>query len=257
MTRTILAAVMVATLWFAVPMQSQAQTDRQRWSTTQDARDYYLDAERRGQRAFDRWKAEHDLWKTLESPAQNFDFFEAPLSDVMARVQDDHRFRIDLDEDALSKAKIGTDTLVTASHSDIPLRVALDVTLADHNLGWVIVEGRLIVTTRKIADNHLYRRVYAVQDLVQNDPQRGATEVAELIRTTISPESWRGSSEEATKRDVQETVSQGAVGAVNGMGTIVVLNTRAVQQEVEVLLLSLREAKQQAAGVSEVVPASK
>lgn len=113
--------------------------------------------------------SEERIYEALSAPARNFEFFEAPLTEVINRIKEDHEIPIVLDEKALADAAIGTDTLITKSLRGITLRSALKLMLKDHALSYAIRDEVLIITTQEQVDtNPDYRptKVYPVADLV-------------------------------------------------------------------------------------------
>ncbi len=113
--------------------------------------------------------SEERIYKALEAPARGFEFFEAPLAEVINRIKDDNEIPIVLDERALADASIGTDTLITKSLKGITLRSALKLMLKDHGLSYAIKDEVLVITTKEEVDlNPDYRptKVYPVADLV-------------------------------------------------------------------------------------------
>lgn len=113
--------------------------------------------------------SEERIYEALAAPARNFEFFEAPLTEAISRIKEDHEIPIVLDEKALADAAIGTDTLITKSLKGITLRSALKLMLKDHALSYAIRDEVLIITTQEQVDtNPDYRptKVYPVADLV-------------------------------------------------------------------------------------------
>lgn len=110
--------------------------------------------------------SEQRIFEALDEPARNFEFFEAPLSEVVTRLRDDHEIPIVIDERALADASIGTDTLITKSLRGISLRSAMRLMLKDHGLSFVVRDEVLFITTQEEADTTLKTKVYPVADLV-------------------------------------------------------------------------------------------
>jgi hypothetical protein len=113
--------------------------------------------------------SEERIYEALAAPARSFEFFEAPLTEVVNRIKEDHEIPIVLDEKALADAAIGTDTLITKNLKGITLRSALKLMLKDHALSYAIRDEVLIITTQEQVDtNPDYRptKVYPVADLV-------------------------------------------------------------------------------------------
>ena len=71
-----------------------------------------------------------------------------------------------LDEAALAKAKINSDTAVTFPAKGLSLRSVLGIVLEPLELNWTIHEGRLLITTNAGSESRQSVRVYDVPDLV-------------------------------------------------------------------------------------------
>jgi hypothetical protein len=200
--------------------------------------------------AADRAAVEEALLKKLDQPVKGFEFFEAPLMEVIARVREDHEVPMVVDEKALADAAIGTDTLITKSLKGISLKSALSLMLADHGMDWAIKDEVILVTSREAARRHPLRRIYGVHDLVTeqaSDPaSREYAELVDLIKTTVAPETWQAVAK-APSQDRTETVPPpaGAIGISRAASALVILHTPQVHEEIESLLASLRRARKE------------
>jgi len=72
---------------------------------------------------------------------------DAPLPPILQALQEYHSVPFKIDEEALTRAGISADTLITAKHVDVPLREALDSVLGPLGLVWKLDDGALVVTT--------------------------------------------------------------------------------------------------------------
>jgi len=120
----------------------------------------------------------------------------APLKDVIDVIKAKHGIEIVLDGESLKQAGIDpAATLVTKSLKDISLRSALKLILRDWNLTYVIDNEVLLITTKDWADSSLMTKMYDVRDLVglkSGSPDAEAlSEIAQLITSTVEPESWK------------------------------------------------------------------
>ncbi len=74
-----------------------------------------------------------------------------PLRDAMDYLTDLHDIKIQIDPVALQESK---DAAVTCKLKNLRLSVTLDQLLAPLNLGWIVDNGRLVITTRKVVEAH-------------------------------------------------------------------------------------------------------
>jgi hypothetical protein len=78
---------------------------------------------------------------------------DAPLGDLVLYLSDYHNLRITIDQGALAAASLSEDEPLTyETLREIKLGEALDELLAPHNLGWIVRDGALVVTSRQVAD---------------------------------------------------------------------------------------------------------
>lgn len=93
------------------------------------------------------------VYQELAQPTQ-LDFDLVPLKDCVEYLADFHGIPIELDRDALALANINPYLPVTKKLANVSLQSALEQSLWPEKLGWKIVDGRLIVTTRAEAVKH-------------------------------------------------------------------------------------------------------
>ena len=74
-------------------------------------------------------------------------FIECPLADVLDTLKDYHNVPFKIDEEALEAAGIPPDTPITAKHTNVPLREALNSVLEPLELVSTLGDATLIVTT--------------------------------------------------------------------------------------------------------------
>jgi hypothetical protein len=96
----------------------------------------------------------------------SFDFFEAPLTDVVTFLQDRHKINVELDVPGLDLAGVTPEDTVTKQLSNISLRSALRLLLKDLELTYVIKDEVLQITSQEAAGENLVTKVYNVGDLV-------------------------------------------------------------------------------------------
>jgi hypothetical protein len=102
-------------------------------------------------------------------------------------------------------------------------------------LDWVIDNETLVILTKDKANQCCVTRVYPARDLVQlpstNDPGEDSASLIDLITSTIATQSWN------------DVGGPGTAHYFTSVGTLVVTQTRDVHDQIERLLVTLREAR--------------
>jgi hypothetical protein len=80
--------------------------------------------------------------------------------------KDLHGIEIQLDDGALARAGLGSETPITGTIKGISLRAALRNVLRKLDLAFVVKDEVLLVTTADEAARHTVRKVYPVDDLM-------------------------------------------------------------------------------------------
>lgn len=146
----------------AIPMASNVRfPDAREWERLSLARAKYRD----GIDISDENESEKRIRESLQRPI-TFDFQETPLSDVIAFLRDYTGNNIVLDENALDAAGVSLDTPVTLQLEQVSLKSALNLMLRPMELGYLITDEVLLITSREQAENKLVTKVYPVADLV-------------------------------------------------------------------------------------------
>ncbi|HVX09591.1 MAG TPA: hypothetical protein VHC22_00180 [Pirellulales bacterium] len=83
----------------------------------------------------------------------DFKFVEKPLSGAVEWLAQHHGIDIELDNKALGDAGLPGNLPITRSAKDITLRSALNLLLSDLDLTYVVRDGVLMVTTKKVAQS--------------------------------------------------------------------------------------------------------
>lgn len=110
-------------------------------------------------------------------------FVETPLVEVVAYLKNLHNFPIVIDQTGLDHIGIDLDLPINANIDSLTLSATLDLLTRQHDLGWYIKGGALVITSYEEADQDLSVRIYKLQQL----EAAGAAKVVERI---IFPESW-------------------------------------------------------------------
>lgn len=190
--------------------------------------------------AADNEEIQRELLDKLNQPVRNFDFFEAPLTDVVNRIKDDHELPILLDLAALADEAIGSDTLVTISLRGVSLESGLNIMLRDHGLIWTVSDEVLIITPQSAAARHMQARVYPVRDLVlTEDGKLAFDELTELLTKTIAPDSW----EESPVEGKAPQKRGGVIAVSNAAGALVIRQLPQTHAKIEEMLFELRQTR--------------
>ncbi len=169
---------------------------------------------------------------------------EQPLAKVINDLSQKANVQIVFDEKALTESAVATDTPITKSTKDLPLRDTLDLVLRPEQLTHIIRDEVLMITSQTEAENRLVTRLYPVQDLVPQlaTASGGKTQLdgfdrlLDLIHATVAPQTWD---------------SVGGPGSAQPFEPIVLLvvsQTDEVHQVVEHLLAQVRRVVAQTAG---------
>jgi hypothetical protein len=157
------------------------------------------------------------------------EFIESPLSDVADFLSQLHSIEVDINSRSLDDIGIGTDTPITIHLKGITLRSALRLMLRDLALTYTIRNGTLQITSLETAESQLVNRVYAVSDLLQDDPQTGGFDYDSLVEVI----------ENAVQRETWDTV--GGPCTVEGvLGNIVVSQTTQGHRDIDRFLSTYR-----------------
>ena len=171
------------------------------------------------------------IMKALEEPTE-FEFNEIPLKDVVAYLKDRHHIEIQLATKVLEEASIGTETPVTRNLQSVSLRSALRLMLGAMDLTYVVKDEVLLITTIEAANADKAVMIYPVSDLIAADPTcNGGAALIEIIKASIAPKTWRESG--------SDNILPFALGEA-----LVIRQTPAVHEEVELLLTGLRRARE-------------
>jgi hypothetical protein len=126
----------------------------------------------------------------LAGPAEDWQFTEEPLCDVLAQASKKLRVPLIVDQKGLEDEGLDLETPITFHAQGISARAALRRILADVDLTWMIRDEALVVTSRKQAAENLSLRLYWVpQGYAETVPVDFQSPI-ELIRGLIEPSSW-------------------------------------------------------------------
>ncbi len=172
-----------------------------------------------------------EAWNAIFAKELALDFVATPLSDVAKFLSQAVGVPFVLDERALEDSAIPLDLPISYQQRGVSLRAALGAMLLKHDLDWVLRDGVVLITTIDAANNEEIAAIYPVADLVRTqDGTLDPWELADLLQSIVSPWSWRVGTGPG---DVMESPCN---------EVLFVPQTRAVHEEIEDLLIKLRQA---------------
>jgi hypothetical protein len=132
---------------------------------------------------------EVNVAERLQDPVAALDIPGMPLVAFTHFVTGLSTIPISLDPDALALLRIKPDRPVAVKVTDEDVGGILDAALEPLGLGYVAVNGQLLVTRARPADGQLRRVRHPVGDLVGDSAER-LDQLADWIITMIEPDSW-------------------------------------------------------------------
>ena len=170
----------------------------------------------------------HAIEKALDERVQ-LEFENAPLVEILRAIGVQTRINVVVDGIALDEEGFTTHTERTLHLSNITLRSALSILLDNMNLGWVIENEALKITSKTRLKGKLIAQAYQVLDLAGSDDGKDQRlqRLVELITATIAPDSW------------SEVGGQGTIQVFPGGSSLVVRQTEDAHRQIQVLLQSL------------------
>jgi hypothetical protein len=130
--------------------------------------------------------AKKTVWDALGEETE-MDFIQTPLRDVIESIRIRHGVQVSEDMPALNLVDVTPDTEVTKQLKKVRLDLALDLTLADLQLGFA-VEGDegdqvIIITSRADADRIMALRHFDVHDLLGDGGN--SADFVHAVRTVV------------------------------------------------------------------------
>jgi type II secretory pathway component GspD/PulD (secretin) len=162
----------------------------------------------------------------------NLDYKDAPLRQVVKDLGDHFGLNVIVDRLALEQQAVSLDTPVNVRLKDVSLKAALTLILRDVGLTHCVEGNVLLVTTPAGCQGRLVRKVYAVGALVGRGREAKGDTLVRLIMQTVEPSSWA------------EEGGAGRIAYFPEGKSLVVVQSAAIQAEVQGLLEDLRTAKQ-------------
>jgi hypothetical protein len=164
---------------------------------------------------------------------------DSPLKEAAAYLADISGVNVLLDSKAIKDAGGREDQRISFELSNVSFGAALRMMLAEHELGYTILDDEVIsITTREGAKDHAIVRAYYVKDLVisgdaanefwEEDRDVDSSSLINVLTTCIHPEQW------ASNQPSPTYVA----------GTLVVEHNLEVQTDVRQLLAALRKVRE-------------
>jgi hypothetical protein len=175
-----------------------------------------------------------EIEKALKSQI-SLEVNDAPLRDVIRRIQQATIIDIVIDEAAFEEVGVKITDPVSINVKDISLRSVLKLVLQPLNLTFMERDEVLVITNEQRKRGELTAVTYPVEDLVssvKNESATGLAELCKLITSTISPNSW----------DIAG--GSGSV-VIFEPSALIIRQSKLVQGEVSDLLNQLRRLKRQ------------
>ena len=181
------------------------------------------------------------------------EFRQTPLKQTVAFLGKTLPVAVLLDDAALAKAKISSDTPVTFSATGLSLRSVLGIVLEPLKLNWTIHEGGLLITTDAGSESRHSVRVYDVPDLVlardaNGRPTRSFGSLMETLRRgTGGP--WepkpQPKKEKASSQNTRHTTGRGTLAPLETpqINAIVVRQCPRTHWEIANVLAQLRAVR--------------
>jgi len=184
------------------------------------------------------------------------EFDKTPLNEVINYIGDKHHLQFYVQKQSFEETGLDPNTLpVTFYLHDVRVKTCLAWILSQHDLGYTIREGVIVIATKSWLDKQLETRVYDCRDILAADafPQRVTESKSSIIVDPAasrpdpsSPAANASSPAERLSMLIQTTVAPNTWFRAGGTGSIVeyqglliVGQTAEVQAEVKDLLSSI------------------
>ena len=163
----------------------------------------------------------------------SFDFIEAPFGDIAWHLEETIDVKVQVEYERLEEIGVGSDSPVTLRVQKMPAKSALNHILWKLDLGYMLRDGAIVITTKEALDDALIERKYPVADLALDDlffPGGDKNDtLIENIQATIHPSSWE---------------EVGGIGWIDaGDDSLTIHQSYPIQQQIEHYLTALRKAR--------------
>ena len=175
---------------------------------------------------------ERRITDALQKPI-SVQFEQAPLKQVLEHIAKDRGLNIVLSEAGLQEVSATPTLPMSISLADVRLSSTLDLLLEPLQLGYVIKNEVLQITSRQRAEGEEIVVAYPVPDMIwrENDPSGDLSSLCDMLMSMVDPNSWEIKGAPATVRVHSPTRS------------LVVRQTRANHARIRELLATVRNTK--------------
>lgn len=120
------------------------------------------------------------------------DFVDTPLVDVLKYLGDYHGLQIKMNRTAIDDIGVDTTVPITRKLTNVSLRSALELMLAELDLALLIEPGMLVVTSIEEYEDHQSTVIYPAADLMPLTENNlyDHDELSDMIYTFVDPTSW-------------------------------------------------------------------
>lgn len=164
--------------------------------------------------------------------SSGWDFVDQPLKDIVNLLRDEYRIPIQLNTLALEEAGIDSSQKTTISLRGVSLSSALRLMLKQHQLTYIIQDEVLMITTKEDAEKDLILCVYDARKVLADANDKNIKELVETITDCVSTDTWS-----------QNGGGQAEIKTL-APGVLIVSQTRAVHEEIQALLATIRRVTQ-------------
>lgn len=170
---------------------------------------------------------EHETLRTKLQSTVSVNFLNTPLNTAIEEIARQSDTIIQIDERSLQKSGVRIREPITLTLQDQKLSNVLPAMLSRLKLGWILSDGRIVITSNEVAAEHFKVAVFDVRDLCRNDSESRALRSAIIHQT--GGDFWADGNGDG---DIAFAKS----------GSMVVLQTEAMLQEVLELIENYRMA---------------
>jgi hypothetical protein len=180
--------------------------------------------------------AQQDIENAL-SQKDTFDFTDVSLSAFVSTLREKYDMNVVIDYRALREKEIDAESPVSIKLKNVTVRSALELAIRPLGLTWTVYCEAIVISTPGAIQSMQFAKVYDITELATVSDGQGKTweepaALADLITSTVAPESWDG----AGGRGTIQLVSTGAARL------LVVSQDYRLQRQVERLLSELQAA---------------
>jgi hypothetical protein len=154
-------------------------------------------------------------------------FVETPCKAILEDLRNNQNINIFVDQRSLEEAGISLERPVTIHVQDVSLEAALKLVVQPLHLVCAARDEVLVISTED-RGAPLLRQVYAVADLVKDDPEKDPASLMHIITSSIEPTRWA------------EMGGAGRIDYFPPKKALVICQTADVQEQVADLLMALR-----------------